>query len=305
MKSQISAHKVIKTSFLVDLSDIVLSLSVALITGSAVMFTQAMEGASDLLASGLLFIGQKNSQKNNDKNHPFGYGREIYFWTMISALVTFTFTAVLSFILGYHRYQNPQPVRNIMLAFWILVITFVTNAYSFSLSFRRLLGGRKLVKIIQIFYRSNLIETKTTLILDLMGTLASLLGLVALLIYQLTGDFRFDGLGAMLIGGVLAVLALSIVAEVKDLLIGISASPETEKLIRESTMEISTVNKILDLRTMLIGTDKILVNMEVNLKDSLTTDELEALIDKIKAKIKKEVPGVSHIQIELESPDQP
>ena len=90
----------------------------------------------------------------------------------------------------------------------------------------------------------------------------------------------------------------------KDFLIGKIASPEIEQQIREAALSIPQVLEVLDLRTMQIGVDKLLVNLEVHMKDKLTTDELEILIDKIKRRVKKEVPSIGHIQVELESPDR-
>jgi cation diffusion facilitator family transporter len=303
--NKISTSRVITTSFLVDISDILLNLFIAVISGSVIMLTQTLEGASDLISSGLLLYGFRKSTKVKDKKHPFGYGKELYFYTMMAAFTSLTISSVVSFILGYHRFTNPHPIQNINTALIVLLFSFTTNAYSFSLSFKRILGEHNIKHIIQVFYRSNLVETKTTLILDLMGSLASLLGIISLEIYLVTNNSRFDGLGAMLISILLAILALSIVIEVKDLLIGKSASPKIENKIIQVAKSIPAVNDVLDLRTMIIGNNKILVNLEVNLKNELTTDELELLIDKIKAKIRSEIPSVSPLQIELESPDQP
>ena len=98
--NKISAKKVIVVSFVVDLLDIVLSIGVAIITGSVIMLTEALEGVSDLVASGLLWIGLKRSTRREDRSHPFGYGREIYFWTLLSALIMFGVTSTVSIYLG-------------------------------------------------------------------------------------------------------------------------------------------------------------------------------------------------------------
>lgn len=299
----ISAKRVIATSFLVDISDFLLSIVIVITSGSVIMLSQALEGAADLLSSGLLLYGHGRSNRPADKTHPFGYGKELYFWTLISAMIMFGLTATLSFYYGWHRFHHPRHINNIGLAYAGLIVTAATNFYSFSLSFRRLIGKRNINQISKIILKSNLIETKTTLVLDLMGTLASVLGLISLLFYSLTNNFRFDGLGAMLIGVVLAFLAATIIIEIKDLVIGVSASEQTQEKIKQAVLSVSQVNKVLDLRTMIIGNNKILVNIEVNLEDKLTTNEIEVLVDKIKNEIQKDVPRASHIQIELESPE--
>lgn len=299
--SEISSKKVILTSFTVDFIDVILSLAVAIITGSIIMLSELLEAVADLTASAFLIIGLNRAQKTPDKSHPFGYGRELYFWTLISALLMFGFTATFSFYLGWQRFINPQPIHNINFAFVVLAVALFSNGYSFSLSLRRLLRKRNFNQIGPVFFRSSLVETKTTFILDLMGTTAAFLGLIALYIYRISGDLRYDGLGAMVIGVVLAILSYFLILSIRDLVVGKSASRAVEEQIRKTTFSIPEVKEVMDLKTMHIGSEKLLVNIEVNLEDNLTTNEIEKLIDKIKDRIQKEIPQVKHIQVELET----
>lgn len=302
-KNKLTTNKVVRTSFLVDLSDVLLSLVIAVISGSVVMVSQTLEGFADLVASGLLIVGLRKSRRNPDHAHPFGFGREIYFWTLISALVMFGVSATLSFYLGWQRFFGPEVIHNGYLAIAVLFLTFFTNSYAFMLSLRRLLKKRDMTKIVPIFYRSSLVETKTTFILDLLGALASLLGMVSLAIYKITGDYRFDGLGAMVIGVVMAIFAYFLIMGIRDLLVGKSAPREVENRIKEATLTIKEVQDVLGLKTMHIGSEKLLVNLDVHLSAKLTTRQIEKLIDQIKAAVRKEVPSVKHIQVELETPD--
>ena len=300
---RISLEKVITTSFLVDISDVVINVVVVFLSGSVTMLSQALEGGSDLLSSGLLLIGVKLSKRSLDQKHPYGHGREIYFWTFVSGFVTFGITATLSFYWGLHRFLHPAPIRNLPLAYFALIVAAFTNGYAFSLSYRRLLGEKSLSRFWRVFLHSALIETKTALVLDLMGTVASILGLIALLIYGVTGNLRFDGIGAMAIGLSLAFFAFFILKGSKELLVGQSAPPEVEEEIKKAALSFPQVKSVLDLRTIFIGLDKLLVNMEVHLKDGLITDDIEILIDEIEEKIRKQIPTATHIQIELETPD--
>lgn len=298
----ITAQRVVLTSFLVDVLDVVLNIVVTILTGSVVMLAEALEGVTDLVAAGLLLLGLIRSTRPADKTHPFGYGRELYFWSLISALIMIGFTATLSFYFGWHRFLDPKPIQNLPLAYFVLLIAILSNGYSFILSLKRLLRQRPIRAIWPVFFRTSLVETKTTFILDLMGTLAAILGLTSMLFYTFSGDMRFDGVGAMMIGVVLAILAVVLIIGIRELIIGKSGSPETEDKIRKAALSIPEVQQVLDLKTTHIGSERLLVNLEVNLKDALTTDQIEVLIDKIKAKIQKEVPTASHIQIELETP---
>lgn len=301
-EKQITARRVVVTSFFVDLIDVISSLVVAILSGSVVMLAQVLQGLADLASAGFLVLGVKQSTKPTDKKHPFGHGREIFFWATLSALMMFGITASLSFYFGLQRFLRPETIENISFAYVVLSITTVTNGYSFTLSLRRLKENTKGKNLWQTFMHSPLIETKTTLILDLMGTSASILGLAALLLFGLTKNLRFDGLGAMLIGAVLGIMALVLIKSAKDLLIGKGASMGEATQIREAALAVAGVKDVLDLRTMYMGPENLLVNLEVHVQDNLTTDEIEMLVDKIKTSVKSGVPSAGHIQVELETP---
>lgn len=301
-EQSVTSKKVILTSFSVDLLDVILNFSIAILSGSVIMLTQVLEGISDLTSSGLLLIGLKRSSQKEDNTHPFGYGNEIYFWSFLAAIVMFGLTSTLSFYFGWQRFFHPEAVRDIGIAIAVLVLTFFTNGYAFFLSFRRLLKKRPPKHILQVFYRSSLVETKTTFILDLMGTSASLMGAIALGIYIITGDMRFDGLGAMIIGVVLAIFSLFLVSGIRDMFVGKKASVETEGKITEAALEVEGVEQVLGIKTLHIGTEKLLVDLDVHMQSRLGTRELERLIDKIKVKIREQVPSAKYIQVELETP---
>ncbi len=301
-EGRLTAHRVVIASFLVDLTDVVLNLIVAFLSGSVVMLTQVLEGLSDLAASGILLVGIVRSGRKSDRTHPFGYGREIYFWTLISALITFGITAMLSIYFGWQRVIAPHRIHDIWLVFLILAITVGTNGYAFFLSYKRLLHKRHPRHIIRIFYRSSLVETKTTFILDFMGAIASIVGIFALVIYVATGDQRFDGIGAIVMGIAIAIGSIFLIAGIRDLMVGRSASAEIEVKIRQAALKVDEVSSIVDLKTLHVGSDKLLVNLDVHMKARLTTYQLERLIDKIKKEIRQEVPSVKYLQVELETP---
>ena len=124
---KISSSYVLKVSFLVDVLDIVLSLVVAILSGSVVMLSQVFEGVSDLISSGLLLVGLARSQQKEDRDHPFGFGRELYFWALLAGIVMFTVTATLSILFGWQRFLHPEEIHAIKLALIVLAITPRTN----------------------------------------------------------------------------------------------------------------------------------------------------------------------------------
>lgn len=301
-QKKVSSNLVVLVSFAVDILDILLSLGVALLSGSVVMLAQVLEGFSDLISSGLLLIGLSRSRQKEDRDHPFGFGRELYFWALLSGIVMFAATAGLSIYFGWERFLHPHKIRDINLAFAVLAITIFTNGFAFYLSLKRLLRNRSFLQVVRIFLNSSLIETKATFVLDLMGVTASVLGIVALSIYKISGDYRLDGLGAILMGVVLAFLAFILLLGIVDLIVGKSASLETEEKITKAALKTPQVEEVLGIKTLHIGPERLLVNLDVHLKHNLTTRQIEELIDQIKEDIRKEVPEVKHIQVELETP---
>jgi cation diffusion facilitator family transporter len=266
------------------------------------MLAELMEGIADLLASGFLYFGLHRAMKKEDRGHPFGYGREIYFWALMSALIMFGVTSSLSIYFGWQRLNDPKPIHNIEFSIFVLLIAFVTNGYAFFLSMSRLLRNRGVKNIMRIFYSSSLIETKTTFILDLMGTLSALLGTIAFALYVLTGNYRFDGFGAIAIGVMLAFLSILLLLGIRDLIIGRSASREVEERIKNAALNVDEVREILDIKTLHVGPERLLVDLDVSMDFDLSTGELELLIDKIKEEIRKKVPSVRYLQVELETP---
>lgn len=306
MSKQLRDTEVVAVSFSVSLLDVLINLVVAILTGSAVMLAQMFQGLSDLITAAFLYHGVRASKRGRDESYDFGHGREVYFWVMISAFFMFFGTGLLSLYFGYRQFSHPAHVHNGWLALAVLAIVLVTNGYAFYLSVKRLFQDHHYGRLRwwQRIIRSPMIETKTTFIVDLLGTSAAVIGLVAVGIFTLTGDARFDGLGGMVIGLAMMAGSLALIADVKGLIVGRSLSRQAAKRLTARIRRLQGVNDVLDLRTMYIGSTKLLIVIEVHLDDSLSTDEIEVLSDKIKDATKKVVPYAAVVQVEAETPDE-
>jgi cation diffusion facilitator family transporter len=298
---KVSSEQVIWTSFAVDVIDIVTNVVVAVLSGSAVILATALRGTADLLTTIFLLLGLKLSHRRADKGHQFGYGRELYFWAFLSSLALLTITGGLSLYYGLQHYNEPRALSDLTLSIIVLVIGIGTNGYAFWTDIAKLKQSNASDSLLVAFLHTNLVEIKIALVLDFMGVLTATLGVVSLALYQLTGEARLDGLGAILISGTVVFLASYLVIEVKDLIIGRSALPEVEIDIKTAAHKVRGVRAVLDLRTLYIGPENLLVNMEVAMDPKLTTNTLEQLMDKIKETVKHDVPAVKFIQIELET----
>ncbi len=299
---RISAKKTVTTSFLVDLADIIINVIVMIITGSVIMLAEALEGASDLVASGALLIGLRISKRRADKRHPFGYGKALFSWTLISAIIMLVFASTLSFYFGLQRFLNPEEIKTIYLAYAALCISIISNGYSLRLSTLRLLHKQSLKKILHVFLQSTHVETKNTFILDFTGTAAAVMGLISLILYQIADIQHFDGIGAMLIGIVTAFSSIVLIWGVKNYLIGKPAPPELEQKIKQAALKVEQVEEIVEIKTMYLGSEKLLVHLDIQIQDPHTGKKIEAIVEKVKEHVKNEVPITYSIKVETKTP---
>lgn len=300
----LSDTKVVRTSFLVSISDVVINTIMAALTGSVVMLSQALQGLSDLLTTGLLYRGIIASKRQRDAKHHFGYGRELFFWVIIAGVFMFFGTGMLSAYFGIQQLLDPQELQDIRLALVVLVISLAANTYAFSLSWRRLKHSATSAPWWKSVASSSLIETKSTFLIDLLGTLAAIIGLAALTLFTITGNAQFDGLGGLIIGIFMMIGSTFIIFDVKGLIVGRAVPDDIALKIQRDALRVDHVERILDLRTAYIGSAKLLIILEVHLRDALTTDEIEQVSDKIKTTVAHEVHQEVIIQVEIETPDE-
>jgi cation diffusion facilitator family transporter len=304
MSKKISDNRVVLTSSVVSVGDVAINLAVGIITGSTVMFAQALQGLSDLITSGLLLYGVGRSKQKTNTRFQFGYGREIFFWVLMAGIIMFLGTGLISIIMGFQQFRDPQVIQTVYLALGILVFNLITNGYAFSLSVRRLKEqSPDATPWWSRIAHSSIVETKATFFVDLLGMLAAVIGLVAIVALILTGDARLDGIGSMAIGIAMMLAAGFLIHDVRQFIVGRAASPQLVDDIITAVEKIAPVHSVLDLRTMYLGSGKLLIIIEVHLKDSLTTESIEKTIDIIKQNVNQSIPGTHHIQVEVETPN--
>ena len=306
MSKTISDLRVVATSALVSVSDVALNMTVAVITGSTVMMSQALQGFSDLVTGGILFFGVRRSKREADRKFQFGYGREVFFWVLIAGIIMFVGTGAASVFVGYEQFIRPSSIEDIWVALGMLIIGFSTNFYSFRLSLQRMKqrGRRHGHGVMRHFLSSSIVETKATFIIDFLGTTSAVIGFIALFVTVLTGNERFDGVGSILIGLSMMISAFLLMRDVRDLIIGRAVDASTSNEIIAAAKSVNGVNDVLDLRTMYLGSERLLVILEVHIEDDHSTDEIERITDHIKETVSRNVPIIEHIQVEIETPEE-
>lgn len=287
----------------------------ALFTGSAAMWAETYHSISDTFNQVLLLIGIRTSTKTATERHPFGYGKEQFFWSFLVATMMFGISGILaleqgtSSLLGGAHY-----LQNATLSYAILAISagFEGNALRVGLSlFKETIAarGQKLSfsSIVEEFRESKDPSLLTVIIEDTAALIGIAIAAGGIFLSETTGNTMYDALSSLAIGGLLMVFAFILARENKNLLVGEAISRKDYKRVAEHVLQIPEVNRIVSMRTMHFAPQDVLIAMEVNLKDGLDTDKIEVVIDRIEQKVKQALPYVSlsKVYIELEQDSCP
>jgi cation diffusion facilitator family transporter len=270
----------------------------AAITGSSAMLSEGIHSVVDTGNQLLLLVGIRQSHRPPDEFHEFGHGKELYFWSLIVAIVLFGIGGGLAFYEGISHILDPHPLESPIVAYVVLAISFALEASSWTIAMRELragVGGEGSLR------RRILSSKDPSVVTVLLEDTAALLGLIAafggILLAQLTGDTRFDGLGSIVIGGVLTVVAVFLAYESRGLLVGERADVHVVNRIRHVLLADAGVKEIVDLRTMHLGPNEILVNAQVRLNGSAAAEAV-ATIARVKHQLQHADVRLDYITIE-------
>jgi cation diffusion facilitator family transporter len=269
-----------------------------LFTGSASMLAEAVHSVADTGNELLLLLGSGRSRRARTELHPFGYGRERYFYAFVVAVMLFTVGAVFSVYDGLHKVLHPEPVDSAGIAFGVLGAAFVLESFSLRTAIReanRERGGRS--------WRSFVHATKSPeLPVVLMEDFAALLGLTfafsGVLLSVLTGSGVWDGAGSVGIGLLLACAAFVVGYETKSLLIGESASAEVSTSIVSAIEDGPERFRVIHLRTSHVGPESLLVTAKIAVSGTLPAATLAAGIDAAERRVREKVPIAETIYLE-------
>ena len=272
----------------------------AAFTGSSAMLSEGIHSLVDTGNQILLLYGIKRAAKPADEEFPFGYGKEIYFWSFIVAILIFALGGGISIYEGLKHLQHPEPITNPLINYVVLGLAMVFEGAAWFFAFKEFSKVKGKWGYIEAIQRAK----DPTIFVVLFEDSAAMLGLTVafagIALSQYTGILIFDGLASIVIGLILVGTAIWLAYETKGLLIGESANRPAIKNIRdilESNLSIEHVNEVL---TMHMGPDFILVNISVDFDDSKTADEIESTIAEIDRLIKRQNPLIKRIFIEAE-----
>ena len=283
---------------------IVVSKGVAAVfTGSGAMLAETLHSAADCGNQLLLLLGVKRAQRPPDASHPLGYGRVVYFWSFMVALLLFTGGGVFSIYEGIHKLEHPEPVGDVRSGLIILAISILLEGWA-------TLGNLKTMKARrgQTGLYKYLRDTKDSDLVVVFGeNCAAVLGLTfaiaALVAAKSTNDGRWDAIGSLAIGVVLAGVAIFLAREVKALLVGECADPAILKTAEELALAEPTIARVIRILTVQQGPGEILVAMKLQFKPGLESDAMVDVINRFERDLEARVPDVKWTFIEPDRED--
>jgi cation diffusion facilitator family transporter len=273
----------------------------AIATGSSAMLAEAIHSYADSGNQGLLLWGMREAKRPPSPDYPLGWGKAVFYWSFIVALVLFSLGGLFSLYEGWHKLHDPAALNYPWVAVGILVFGLIAETISLRACLHevnKVRGGRSLWRW---FRESRQSELVVILGEDLAALLGLALALSAILLTMYTGNPAWDALGSMSIGVVLIVVAILVGIEIKALLIGQSADHETEARLREFLQRQPDVEKVFRLLTLQLGTS-LMVAAKVKMKPE-SAAELVAAINRAEAAMRAEFPEIQWLFFEPDLAD--
>ncbi len=266
-------------------------LVAGIMSGSSAMLAEAAHSAADTLDQVFLLTSLRQAERPADRLHPFGHGQERYFWSLLAAFGIFIAGAgfsVFEGILSLSSKHSESP----LIAYAALAIAFVAEGTSFTRAFWQVRGEarRGHEEVLDHVESSPDITVKVALFEDSVAMIGLVVAALGVGLRQLTGSPAWDGGASIAIGVLLVVVAVKLGMDSKELLIGRAASPAVERMIRDEIESTPGVNALLELLTMHMGPDSIIVAARVALDDELAANDAEDLADSVDSRLSEKLP---------------
>jgi len=268
------------------------------ITGSASLLAESVHSVADSANQALLLLGRRRAAQAQTEEHPFGFGRERYFYAFVVAVVLFTGGAVFSFYEGIHKIRHPEPIQSPVVAFVVLAIAVTLEGLSLRTAVRESNQVRGSHGWLAFIRRAKAPELPAVLLEDMAALTGLVFAAVGVGLAVITGDGRWDGAGSLAIGTLLAVVAMILAVEMKSLLIGESASADVERAIVTALEAGREVERVIHLRTLHMGPDSLLVAAKIAVRGSDRADAIAAGIDAAEQRVRGAVPIAEMIYLE-------
>ncbi len=282
----------------------ILKLVAAVITGSSGMMAEALHSIADTTNQVFLLLGLRFYKRPASEKHPFGYGKERFFWSFIAAIFIFGVGATYAIYEGIVKLRHPHPPENLAWAYWVLAISFVLESGSIALAiYQEVKEAHHEGLTFFAYLRESKDPTAKTVIFEdsaaLLGIVIAGVGIYLTEHHSGPGYGAYwDGLASIVIGLVLSVVAFVLARTSRGLLLGEAANPKSVLAIVLAIESHPNVVKVVELLTMHLAPKQILINAHINLRDDLMTGDIVNTVEEVEELIKKAEPKVEMIFLE-------
>ena len=290
--------KAIIAALLANLGIAIAKFIAFIFTGSSSMLAESVHSVADTSNQGLLLLGGRRARRPRTPQHPFGYGRERYFYAFAVSVVLFTVGSVFSLYEGWHKISDPHPIESPSWAFGVLIVAICLEAFSFRTAIVESNHVRANLSWVAFVRRAKAPELPVVLLEDLAALLGLIFALAGVTLAVVTHNALWDGIGTMAIGALLGAVAIILAIETKSLLIGESAGRDTEREIVAALTDAPEVDRIIHLKTLHLGPDELLVAAKIAVSRNDTAADIARGIDIAERRIRSAVPIARVIYLE-------
>jgi cation diffusion facilitator family transporter len=269
-----------------------------LITGSASLLAESVHSVADSANQVLLLIGRTRSRREETVEHPFGFGAERYVYAFVVAVVLFVVGAIFSLYEGVTRIRHPESVVSPAVAFAVLGVAIALEAFSFRTAIKESGRARGAASWRAFVRHAKAPELPVVLLEDFAALIGLGFALIAVILTTVTGNGRWDGLGSLAIGLLLGCVAVVLAVEMKSLLVGESAMPETQRSIVTAIEGAAGIERVIHLRTLHVGPESLLVAAKVAVRREATAETISSAIDDAERRVRQAVPIAGLIFLE-------
>ncbi|HEX7046097.1 MAG TPA: cation diffusion facilitator family transporter [Gammaproteobacteria bacterium] len=296
-----SSKPVIYAAILANLAIAVAKFAAAVVTGSSAMISEGVHSLVDTGNGVLLLFGIRQSNLPADSKYPFGRGKELYFWTLVVAILIFAVGGGISIYEGIKHLQHPEPITDPVWSYAVLGFAMVVEGIAWTLAFRQFRKVKGDAPYVAAMRRSKDPTTFTVLLEDTAAMLGLIAAFVGIYLGHTLGIPQLDGAASLVIGGILAGVAIFLAYECKSLLIGEGVDRETAASIRDVINADPSVARLVRALSLHMGPYNVLLTIEVEFTNGTSTTDLALAIERIDKAIRQRHPEVSHVFLEAQS----
>jgi cation diffusion facilitator family transporter len=297
-----SPIRAILWAFAANLGIAAAKFAAAVYTGSTSMLAEAIHSSADTGNQVLLLLGLRRAERPPDGEHPLGYGKDIYFWSFIVALLLFSMGGLFSIYEGIHKLDSTEPIEQAWVALSVLGLSIVLEAVSLRGCLREVKHLREERSIWRWVNESRNAELVVVLGEDVAALLGLTIAFVFVVLAEVTGDRHFDAFGSLAIGVLLVVVAVFVGSRVKTLLIGRSADPRVAEVIESEIGSDPAILWVYNVITLQIG-PQIMLAAKVRMRDGMPIEEACEHINRLEKRVKERIPDVRWSFIEPDVDD--